>query len=114
MHAGVALRIAFAVTVLARAFSIDLQMLKVCIPLIRRSFFSLQKVPFSSGKLEAPSSLTVFYDASCSVCDWEISHYKELQAKHPNLGRIDFQDISRSLAVAVASKSSICFSSYFQ
>jgi hypothetical protein len=56
-------------------------------PLIRRLC--------SSSVPDAPRRLTVFYDASCSVCDWEITHYKNLQAKHPQLERIDFQDISR-------------------
>jgi hypothetical protein len=50
---------------------------------------------FPSVTSDAPKRLTVFYDASCSVCDWEISHYKALQAKRPNFERIDFQDISR-------------------
>jgi predicted DCC family thiol-disulfide oxidoreductase YuxK len=49
----------------------------------------------SSGTSYPPKRLTVFYDASCSVCDWEINHYKGLQEKRPDLGRIDFQDISR-------------------
>ncbi len=81
---------------------IDHQMLKAYMPSLRHSLFLLLKQPFSSSKSKVPHSLTVFYDASCSVCDWEISHYKELQAKHPNLERIEFQDISKCAAAATA------------
>lgn len=67
-------------------------MLKRLAPSLRGSLIKLR---FSSSAPDSPRSLTVFYDGSCSVCDWEISHYKQLQIKHPNLERIDFQDISR-------------------
>jgi len=79
-------------------------MIKRHLPLIRQSLAPPLKLLFSSSVSEAPRKLTVFYDASCSVCNWEISHYKELQEKHPNLERIDFQDISSDNHVLLAQR----------
>jgi predicted DCC family thiol-disulfide oxidoreductase YuxK len=79
-------------------------MIKRYIPLIRHSLAPPLKLLFSSSAPEAPKKLTVFYDASCSVCDWEINHYKALQYNHPNLERIDFQDISSDNHVLLAQR----------
>jgi hypothetical protein len=77
-------------------FQLCHSMLRGCLPTLRPNFISCM---FSSGAADIPRRLTVFYDASCSVCDWEISHYKNLQANHPKFERIDFQDISRCWSV---------------